>query len=92
MYWKIVAGLVGIILVGMSLNAAIRWKSLLTGIIGPSRHWAASFSIRTGIYIRIHLAHVLLGRQNLLDKAEINVSFFYQRTDGYILVGPESPF
>ena len=66
-YWKIVAGFVGIILVGMSLNAAVRWKSLLTGLLVPLVIGLQVSAYGLGFTFAF-IWRILLGRQNLLDR------------------------
>ena len=67
--WKIVVGFVGIILVGMSLNAAVRWKSLSTGFLVPLVIGLQVSAYGLGFTFAF-IWRVLLGRRNLLDKAD----------------------
>ena len=66
-YWKIVAGVIGIILVGMGLNAAVRWKSLSTGLLVPLVIGLQVSAYGLGFTFAF-IWRVLLGRQNLLDR------------------------
>ena len=66
-YWKIVVGSVGTILLGMSLNAVVRWKSLSTGLLVPLVIGLQVSAYGLGFTFAF-IWRILLGKQNLLDR------------------------
>ena len=65
-FWKVFAGFVGVVLIGTSLDATIRWKSLSTGLLVPVVIGLQVSGYGLGFTFAF-LWRVILGRENLQD-------------------------